>query len=111
MKRWIIKRIVGFTPITPCYTFLDKLALFEGGPEQNFDILREKMESSMDKYIDAIATKMMYDMETYGFKADKEFAVSYGKWAVKVLDLLGERYSSEGLDLLKNKIQEILKNL
>ena len=57
---------------------LDKLVLFEGGPEQNFENLRAIMESSMDKYMEAIAAKLVYDMETYGFKADKEFAEGYG---------------------------------
>ncbi len=86
---------------------LDKLALFEGGPGQDFDRLRAIMESSMDKYMEAIAAKMIYDMETYSFKADKEFAASYGNWAIKVLELFGERYSSDRLILFKDKINEM----
>ncbi len=86
---------------------LDKLALFEGGPEQDFDKLKEIMENSMDKYMEAIAAKMIYDMETYSFKADKEFAANYGNWAIKVLDLFGERYSSDRLSFFKDKINEM----
>lgn len=86
---------------------LDKLALFEGGPDQDFDRLKAIMESSMDKYMEAIAAKMIYDMETYSFKADKEFAAGYGNWAIKVLNLFGERYSSDRLILFKDKINEM----
>ena len=86
---------------------LDKLALFEGGPEQDFEKIKEIMENSMDKYMEAIAAKMVYDMETYSFKADKEFAANYGNWAIKVLDLFGERYRSEQLILFKDKINEM----
>ena len=90
---------------------LDKLALFEGGPDQDFDGLKSIMENSMNKYIDAIGAKMMYDMETYGFMADKEFAVEYGAWTMKVFDLLGERYTSDALDCFKAKALGILENL
>lgn len=90
---------------------LDKLALFEGGPEQDFEKLKEIMENSMDKYMEAIAAKMIYDMETYSFKANKEFAIGYGEWAIKVVELLGERYRSERLKLFKDKINDMLEEV
>ena len=88
---------------------LDKLALFEGGFEQDFEKIKGIMENSLDKYMEAIAAKMIYDMETYSFKASKEFAVGYGKWAIKVLELFGERYSSNRLGMFKDKLNDMLQ--
>lgn len=90
---------------------LDKLVLFEGGPEQDFEKLKEIMENSMERYMEAIAAKMIYDMETYSFKADREFAIEYGEWAIKVIELFGERYSLNQIKMIKDKLNAMLKGV
>ncbi len=77
---------------------LSKLALFEGDFSRGIENTKAVIEKDFEHYTKAIGSKILYDLETYAYFADKESAVSFGDWGLKVMMTLFEReYLSEDM--------------
>lgn len=70
---------------------LDKIALFEGGFANGIAETSKVMENSLDLYIDALGSKFVYDLETYTWFKDKDFALEYGNFAIDIMKKLYEK--------------------
>ncbi len=83
---------------------LDKLALFEGEFGKGIEETSKVMENSLDLYIGAIGSKFVYDLETYTWFKDKEFALEYGNYAIGVMDKLFEKPAFESKEIVMPKL-------
>lgn len=70
---------------------LSKLALFEGNFEKGIENTKAVIDKDFEHYTKAICSKILYDLETYAYFADKESAASFGDWGLKVMMTLFER--------------------
>jgi len=70
---------------------LSKLVLFEGGFEKGIEKTKVVIEKDFRHYAKSISSKILYDLETYAYFADKESAVSFGNWSLGVVNSLYAR--------------------
>lgn len=72
-------------------SILAQLALFEKGFEEHKKVVCENLRS----FSGAIGKEFMYAMEDYRVNAPWEEAVAFGKWGIRVLDVLAEHAELE----------------
>ncbi|MBP3337776.1 MAG: helix-turn-helix transcriptional regulator [Lachnospiraceae bacterium] len=83
---------------------LDKLALFEGGFANGIEETSKVMENSLYLYIYALGSKFVYDLETYTWFKDKEFALKYGNYAIGVMEKLFEKAALDRKEIVMPKL-------